>query len=69
MDWLTALAPTDWVSILALMLGMVIGLMALGVPVAFAFLVADLVGALLFLGGVAGLGQLVGNAVSSVTQV
>ena len=67
MDWLTALAPTDWVSILALMLGMVIGLMALGVPVAFAFLVADLVGALLFLGGVAGLGQLVGNAVSSVT--
>ncbi len=34
-----------WVEISCLMLGMVIGLMALGVPVAFAFLIADLVGA------------------------
>ena len=34
----------EWVEIACLMLGMVIGLMALGLPVAFAFLIADLVG-------------------------
>ena len=57
----------EWLTTLALMLGMVVGLMALGVPVAFAFLIADLVGAWIFLGGPHGLGQLIGNAISSVT--
>lgn len=57
-----------WVEVSGLMLGMVVGLMALGMPVAFAFLVADLVGAWVFLGGEIGIRQLVGNAVSSVTS-
>jgi tripartite ATP-independent transporter DctM subunit len=57
-----------WVEVSVLMLGMVVGLMALGLPVAFAFLIADLVGAWLFLGGEVGIRQLVGNAFSSVTS-
>ena len=57
-----------WVEVSVLMLGMVVGLMALGLPVAFAFLIADLVGAWLFLGGAVGLHQLIGNAFSSVTS-
>ena len=57
-----------WVEVSVLMLGMVVGLMALGLPVAFAFLIADLVGAWLFLGGEVGIRQLIGNAFSSVTS-
>jgi tripartite ATP-independent transporter DctM subunit len=57
-----------WVEVSVLMLGMVVGMMALGLPVAFAFLIADLVGAWLFLGGEVGIRQLVGNAFSSVTS-
>jgi len=57
-----------WIEISCLMLGMVIGLMAIGVPVAFAFLIADLVGAWVFLGGEIGIRQLIGNAMASVTS-
>ena len=35
----------DWVSTLFLMLGMICAFMALGLPVAFAFLLANIVGA------------------------
>jgi tripartite ATP-independent transporter DctM subunit len=56
-----------WLASLSLMLGLVCGLMALGLPVAFAFLVADLVGVFLFLGGERGITQLLGNALSSVS--
>ena len=45
----------DWVSALVLMLGMICAFMALGLPVAFAFLLANIAGALIFLGGAAGL--------------
>ena len=42
--------------------------MALGLPVAFAFLAINIVGALVFLGGEPGLSQLARNAVQSVTS-
>jgi tripartite ATP-independent transporter DctM subunit len=42
--------------------------MFLGLPVAFSFLVINLIGALLFLGGEAGLTQLVRNSVGSVAS-
>jgi tripartite ATP-independent transporter DctM subunit len=56
-----------WLASLTLLLGTVCGLMGLGLPVAFAFLVTDLVGVYLFMGGERGVVQLLGNALSSVT--
>jgi tripartite ATP-independent transporter DctM subunit len=56
----------EWYYALALMLGMLAALMATGLPVAFAFFTVNLVGGLIFLGGEAGLMQLVRNAVASV---
>ncbi|WP_459616332.1 TRAP transporter large permease [Bordetella sp. 2513F-2] len=55
-----------WESALFLMLGLMALLMVSGLPVAFAFLGVNLVGAWVFLGGEAGLGQLVRNSVSAV---
>ena len=50
-----------------MLLGMLILFMATGLPVAFSFFAVNLVGAVVFLGGEAGLMQLVRNAVWSVT--
>ncbi|MFO0989600.1 MAG: TRAP transporter large permease [Alphaproteobacteria bacterium] len=58
-----------WYGALSLMMGGLIVLLALGVPVAFAFLAINLVGALFFMGGEAGLGQLVRNFADSVTKI
>lgn len=51
-----------------ILLGGVMLLLALGIPVAFAFLGVNLVGAVLFLGGEPGLEQLVRNSISAVTS-
>ena len=51
----------------ALIFAMVIALMALGVPVAFAFLGANLIGAFLLMGGWVGMLQLVDNSTSLIT--
>ena len=62
----------EWWMAAILMLGMVIGLMAICVPVAFAFLIANLVGAWIFMGGWVGIEQLaanMGEAVSSFVLV
>ena len=56
----------DWYWVLALLLGLLIGFMALGLPVVFAFFAANLVGAWLFMGGDIGVMQLVRNAAESV---
>lgn len=56
----------DWYEILALLLGMLIAFMALGLPVVFAFFAANLVGAFIFMGGDKGVMQLVRNAADSV---
>src|SRR5207247_10465292 len=58
----------SWGAAAWLMLGGSTVLLFLGLPVAFSFLVINLVGALLFLGGEAGLTQLARNSVVSVAS-
>ncbi|MCH8843923.1 MAG: TRAP transporter large permease subunit [SAR324 cluster bacterium] len=58
----------DWVSALMLLLGLLVAFMATGVPVAFAFFAVNIVGALVFLGGEAGLEQLARNSMASLTS-
>ena len=57
-----------WFAAFALMLGITIFLIALGLPVAFAFLGADVIGVIMFMGGEAGLAQLVRNAANALTR-
>ncbi len=58
----------EWYWALAVLLGLVLGLMFLRVPVAFAFFGANVVGAILFFGGVDGITQVVRNAESALTR-
>ncbi len=58
----------DWASALALMLGVLVILMALGLPVAFAFLGVNIVGAFIFLGGEIGLDQMARNTMAAVSN-
>ena len=66
----------EWYVALAFLLGMILGLMFLGFPVALAFIGANLVGATYFMGGKGdlfvqmsrGIGQLVTNAIPTVTS-
>jgi tripartite ATP-independent transporter DctM subunit len=58
----------SWPAASALLLGGSTVLMFLGMPVAFAFLAIDLIGAALFLGGDPGLQQMARNSVVSVTN-
>lgn len=55
-----------WYQILGLLIGMLLLFMAIGMPVAFAFLASNLVGAWIFMGGEIGVMQLVRNAADSV---
>lgn len=56
----------DWYQVLGLLIGMLLGFMALGMPVVFAFLASNLIGAWIFMGGDIGVMQLVRNAAESV---
>jgi tripartite ATP-independent transporter DctM subunit len=56
-----------WVEASFLLFGGLVGLMAVGLPVAFAFLAINIIGAAVFLGGEVGLIQFNRNAVQSVT--
>ncbi len=56
----------EWYSILLLLLGMLLFFMLIGVPVAFAFFAANIIGAFVFMGGDKGIMQLVRNAIDSV---
>ncbi|GAA0697400.1 TRAP transporter large permease [Marinobacterium maritimum] len=58
----------EWYQALLIMLGTLFTLMLVGMPVAFAFLGVNLLGAWLFMGGEAGLAQLVRNSVSSISS-
>ena len=58
----------SWIEGSILLFGGLVAVMGLGLPVAFAFLALNVVGALLFLGGEAGLAQLARNAVQSITS-
>ena len=55
-----------WYQVLGLLIGMLLLFMAIGMPVAFAFLASNLIGAWTFMGGEIGVMQLVRNAADSV---
>jgi tripartite ATP-independent transporter DctM subunit len=57
-----------WVEGSVLLFGGLVVAMGLGLPVAFAFLLLNVIGALLFLGGEPGLVQLARNSVASITS-
>ena len=58
----------DWVTASLILFGGLSVAMGFGVPVAFAFLMLDVIGAFFFLGGEVGLSQLARNSVASVTS-
>src|SRR5262245_57826053 len=58
----------DWISASLILFGGLVAVMGLGVPVPCAFLVINVIGAVIFLGGEAGLVQLARNAVQSITS-
>ncbi len=58
----------EWAPALFLLLGTLIMLMVTGLPVAFAFLGVNIIGAIVFLGGEIGLDQMVRNTVASVSN-
>jgi tripartite ATP-independent transporter DctM subunit len=66
----------EWYEALFFLLGMILFFMALGVPVALAFLAANVIGATIFMGGrgdlfsqmTRGIGQLANNAIPTITS-
>ncbi len=56
-----------WYEVLAILVGAIACMMALGVPVAFAFLGVNIVGALFFFGGARGITQVLINGTGAVT--
>ncbi|MEO1686482.1 MAG: TRAP transporter large permease subunit [Pseudomonadota bacterium] len=58
----------EWYQALALLLGAILALMALGMPVALAFLAANIVGAWIFMGGERGVSQLLNNGLGALTK-
>jgi tripartite ATP-independent transporter DctM subunit len=57
-----------WYEAAGLMVGLALVLIALSVPIGFAFLLANLVGFLVFIGGSAAITQLIANATTAVTS-
>jgi tripartite ATP-independent transporter DctM subunit len=57
-----------WFEVLALLLGSIVVLMAIGMPVALAFLAANIIGAWIFMGGERGIVQLLNNGLGSLTS-
>ncbi len=58
----------EWYEALAVLLGSILVLMAIGMPVALAFLAANIIGAWLFMGGERGITQLLNNGLGSLTK-
>lgn len=56
----------EWYTTFALILGCLIGLMVIGLPVAFAFMAVNVVAAFLLMGGMAGVTQLISNTAVSL---
>ena len=57
----------EWYEAGSLMLGMVLVLMAVGLPVALAFMAANMVGVFVFMGGFIGIEQLIDNTSSTLS--
>ncbi|WP_308918192.1 TRAP transporter large permease [Jannaschia sp. LMIT008] len=62
-DWLTG----DWTGALALLIGTIVVLMGVGMPVALAFLAANVLGAWVFMGGERGVTAMLNNGVGALT--
>jgi tripartite ATP-independent transporter DctM subunit len=58
----------EWYEALAFLLGTIMFLMAIGMPVAIAFLAANIVGAWIFMGGERGIAQMLNNGLGSLTS-
>ncbi|WP_171236937.1 TRAP transporter large permease [Ruegeria sp. HKCCA6837] len=58
----------EWYEALALLLGSIVFLMAIGMPVALAFLAANILGACVFMGGERGVTQLLNNGLGALTK-
>jgi tripartite ATP-independent transporter DctM subunit len=58
----------EWFEALALLLGTIMVLMAVGMPIALAFLAANIIGAWVFMGGERGVTQLLNNGLGSLTK-
>ncbi|MEM9551790.1 MAG: TRAP transporter large permease subunit [Pseudomonadota bacterium] len=58
----------EWYEALGLLLGTIVFLMAIGMPVALAFLAANILGAWVFMGGERGVAQLLNNGFGSLTK-
>lgn len=56
----------EWYLAFTFLVGLVLASMALGIPVAFAFLLTNMIGAYMFMGGTLGLNQVVANAGDSI---
>ena len=58
----------EWYWALATLIGMVIFFMALGVPVAFTFIITNIIGVLIFMGTTSGWGQIADNSTQLITR-
>lgn len=57
----------EWYWATTLLIGGLVALMFMGIPVAIAFLIVNMAGVVIFMGGLAGIEQLLTNATASVT--
>jgi tripartite ATP-independent transporter DctM subunit len=57
-----------WYEVLLLLTAMALGLMLVGVPVAVAFFLTNILGAFLFMGGLAGVIQMLSNGAEAITN-
>ncbi|WP_223422603.1 TRAP transporter large permease [Tateyamaria pelophila] len=58
----------EWYEALGLLVGAIMFLMAMGMPVALAFLAANILGAWIFMGGERGVSQLLNNGLGALTK-
>ncbi len=58
----------EWYAAGALLIGSIVVMMAFGVPVALAFMTTNIIGTLVFIGGVSGLTQVVDNSTALITS-
>jgi tripartite ATP-independent transporter DctM subunit len=58
----------EWHSAIALLFGLIVGLMLLGMPIAMAFLASNIIAAMLFMGGTKGIAQVLNNGFGAMTS-
>ncbi|HJS77443.1 MAG TPA: TRAP transporter large permease subunit [Burkholderiales bacterium] len=58
----------EWYWAVALLFGLIVALMLLGMPIAMAFLASNIVAAMLFMGGAKGIGQVLNNGFGAMTS-